>query len=490
MPALGDERANSRLRLPDGGARKAHRQQIFPGSERIERHHQKIRENANQLRVPSGRGQAHGVSEGKSQRVGYGAALASRQFRAIFAGQLISVAGTSVAAVALTIIVFRRTDSPFLASLTFALGFLPYLLGGGLLSGIVDRVRPRRLVFTSDAASAVLGALMAWPALPVPVLLALLLGIGTLSSVSGGARATLVRSSVSDDAYVPATSLMRIAAQLAQVGGNAFGGVLLIVLDDERGPARECDVLRFLGRGRAARRRRLSEHGRAGPGHAVCVTRCTALARCSARWSCDACSLVGWLGPMFSVAPEALAAPYVAHHHGPSAQVGWWLVALPVGTIAGDLLGVRFLTARQQRLLVAPAAVAGFVPYLVFVLDPRFPFAVGLLVASGMCGLYSLGLAARVRDAAPPRIFARAMTLYSAGLMTLQGLGFALAGAVAQGVGASAAIAIAGGSSGSSRWSFCCDPIDDRHRARLRQQPALRRRRAEVERVEASRRLR
>jgi predicted MFS family arabinose efflux permease len=155
--------------------------------------------------------------------------------------------------------------------------------------------------------------------------------------------------------------------------------------------------------------------------------------------------LVGWLGPMFAVAPEALAAPYVAHHHGPIAQVGWWLVALPVGIIAGDLVGVRFLTAHQQRALIAPAAIASFVPYLAFVLDPRFPIAVGLLVASGMCGLYSLGLAARVRDAAPPRIFARAMTLYSAGLMTLQGLGFALAGAVAQGVGAASAIAIAGG---------------------------------------------
>jgi len=62
-----------------------------------------------------------------------------------------------------------------------------------------------------------------------------------------------------------------------------------------------------------------------------------------------------------------------------------------------------------------------------------------------MCGLYSLGLDARVRDAAPPRLFARAMTLNTAGLMTLQGIGFTLAGAVAQGFGASAAIAIAGG---------------------------------------------
>ena len=161
--------------------------------------------------------------------------------------------------------------------------------------------------------------------------------------------------------------------------------------------------------------------------------------------SCDACSSsAGWrrCSPSHRK-PSPL--PYVAHHHGPSAQVGWWLVALPLGIIAGDIFGVRFLTAHQQRVLVAPAAVASFVPYLAFVLDPRFPIAVGLLVAAGMCGLYSLGLDARVRDAAPPRLFARAMTLNTAGLMTLQGVGFTLAGAVAQGFGASAAIAIAGG---------------------------------------------
>ena len=383
------------------------------------------------------------VREAETQRVGYGAALASREFRAICAGQLISVSGTSVAAVALTIVVFRRTDSPLLASLTFALGFLPYLVGGGLLSGIVDRVRPRRLVVASDSASAVLAALMAWPALPVPILFALLVGIGTLSSLSGGARATLVRSSVTADAYVPATSLLRISVQLAQVGGNAFGGVLLIVLTtsgallvDAASFAFSAAIVRLvvddyanMGERRQATLLRDSLQGaRTVFGH-VELRRLL---------------LAGWLGPMFAVAPEALAAPYVAHHHGPSAQVGWWLVALPLGIIAGDLFGVRFLTAGQQRRLVAPAAAASFVPYLAFVLDPRFPIAVVLLVASGACGLYSLGLSARVRDAAPPRIFARAMTLNSAGLMTLQGLGFALAGAVAQGVGAATAIAIAG----------------------------------------------
>ena len=63
---------------------------------------------------------------------------------------------------------------------------------------------------------------------------------------------------------------------------------------------------------------------------------------------------------------------------------------------------------------------------------------------SGACGLYSLGLDARVRDAVPDHLFARAMTLNTAGLMTLQGIGFAAAGAIAEATGPAAAIALAG----------------------------------------------
>lgn len=383
------------------------------------------------------------MSSQATARIGYGQALGSREFRALFASQLVSVSGTSIAAVALTILVYRRTASPLLASLVFALGFLPFLLGGGLLSGVIDRVRPRRLVASCDLASALLAATMAWPAIPVAVLLALLLAIGTLASVSGGARVALARSAVSDDAYVPARSLMRIAAQVAQVGGNAGGGALLVVLAPSGVLLVNAASFAFSA---AAVRFALADH--AGGGQRTEGK----LLRDSLRGARTIFAyaelrrllLVGWLAPMFAVAPEALAAPYVAAHHGSSPLVGWWLVALPVGLVAGDVAGVRLLTPRQQRRLVAPAAAAGFVPYLAFAFDPPIPVALALLVASGACGMYMLGLDARTRDAVPSQLFARAMTLNSAGLMTLQGVGFALAGAIAQGVSPAAAITIAG----------------------------------------------
>ncbi len=383
------------------------------------------------------------MSTDSTVRVGYRDALVSRELRALLAAQFVSVAGTSIAAVALTVLVYRRTASPLLAALVFALAFIPYLVGGAFLSGLVDRARPRRLVVLCDSSCALLAAAMALPGAPVGLLLALLMVIGTLSSVSSGARAALTRSSVREEAYVPARSLLRIAVQAAQIGGNACAGALLIVLGTTGTLLINAIAFAFSA---LLIRVAVADHVGAGASSRSMLVRDslrgarTVLAYPELR----RLLLLGWLVPMFAVAPEALAAPYVSGHGGSSTLVGWWLVALPVGLICGDLAGVRFLSARQQRRIVAPAAAAGFIPYLVFGWDPPIGLALVLLFLSGTTSLWALGLDGRIRDAAPRDLFARTMTLSTSGLMSLQGIGFALAGAVAQATGPAAAIAIAG----------------------------------------------
>lgn len=372
----------------------------------------------------------------------YRDALSSPPFRALFTAQLVSITGTTVAAVALTVLVYRRTSSPLLSSSTFALGFVPYLLGG-LLSAVVDRVPPRRLVIASSAASAAVAAAMAWPGAPIPLLLAGLVAIGMLTSVSSGATAALLRASVPEDAYAPARSVLRIVAQVAQIGGNAAGGALLVLLSPSG--AILVDAISFAAAALLVRLgvRPVAVSGRRA--EASLLRDSLAGARVVfAQGELRRLLLLGWLVPTFTVAPEALAAPYVAGVGASAAFVGIWLVALPVGMIAGDLLGVWRLTSEQQRRVVAPAAAASFLPYLAFAVHPGLALALPLLAVGGLGAVYSLGLDLRVRDAAGSRLFARAMTLNSAGLMTLQGLGFALAGAEAQLAGSPAAIAIAG----------------------------------------------
>jgi hypothetical protein len=299
-------------------------------------------------------------------------------------------------------------------------------------------------VVSCDSASSLLIAGIAWPGLPLPILFALLLGSGMLASVSSGARATLVRDCVPAQAYVPARSLLRIASQLAQIGGNAGGGALLVVLSPSGVLLVSAAAFAFSA---AAIRLGVSDYETTGESSDARLLRDSlrGAREILVRPELRRLLLVGWLAPMFVVAPEALAAPYVTQHHGSPAIVGWWLVALPIGLIAGDFAGIRLLSARQQRRFLAPAAIASFIPYLAFILNPPIAVGMALLVVSGAGGLYVLGLDARVRDAAPPDLFARTMTLSTGGLMALQGVGFALAGGIGQAVGPAGAIAIAGG---------------------------------------------
>ena len=83
-------------------------------------------------------------------------------------------------------------------------------------------------------------------------------------------------------------------------------------------------------------------------------------------------------------------------------------------------------------------------PLLAFLTQPSFAVAFPLLVLSGIGAAYGLGLDALQRAAAPPALFARAMAINTSGLIALQGLGFAAAGALAEVVPAHITVACAG----------------------------------------------
>src|SRR5690349_7781515 len=99
--------------------------------------------------------------------------LGIREFRALWAAELLSVLGDQLARVALAVLVFQRTSSAALTALTYALTFAPAVLGGALLSGLADRYPRRFVLVTTDVARALLAGAMAIPVLPLPVLCAL-----------------------------------------------------------------------------------------------------------------------------------------------------------------------------------------------------------------------------------------------------------------------------------------------------------------------------
>src|SRR4051812_27369264 len=79
----------------------------------------KIRADANHSRAHRPRRQGAAMAVADLSRVRYRDALAFREYRALLAATTISVCGSVVSYVALTVLVYERTRSPFLASLAF-----------------------------------------------------------------------------------------------------------------------------------------------------------------------------------------------------------------------------------------------------------------------------------------------------------------------------------------------------------------------------------
>ncbi|MEV7281214.1 MFS transporter [Streptomyces sp. NPDC093111] len=358
---------------------------------------------------------------------GYSAVFAVREFRFVFVAHLFSLLGVVVSELALTVLVYDLTRSPLLSSLTFALGFLPYLLGGTLLAGLADRHPPRRVLVVCDLVCAGCVALMVLPTTPVAALLALRCAVAAVAPVFNGTRiATLADILGEGELFVLGRSLLRIVSQSALLAGFGVGGVLLTVLTPRGAIAVTAAtflasaVLLRLG---TARRPARAPERREGIGATWGLLRDRRI---------RALMLLFWVPPVFFVVPEALAAPYADEIGVSTAALGLLMCAIPAGTILGELLAGSALSAATRSRIVHPLLLVGFLPFLVYALRPGLALAAVALLLAGAAGAYSLGLDAWFVAAVPEDQRGRAMTLMTAGMMTVQGLGMAGAGLAAE----------------------------------------------------------
>ncbi|MFE5030349.1 MFS transporter [Streptomyces sp. NPDC056683] len=368
---------------------------------------------------------------------GYGRVLAVPEFRAVFAAHVLSMLGVIVSEIALSVLVYDLTGSPLLSALTFALGFLPYLVGGMLLAPVADRFPARRVLVVCDLVCAGCVVVMAVPGTGIGVLLGLRCALAVVSPVFAGTRmATLSDILGGGDLFVLGRSLLRIVAQSALLVGYGLGGLLLAVLTPRHallitvGTFLASAALLRLGTRRRPARARARERG--GTRQLLADRRIRLLL------------LLFWVPAMFAVVPEALAAPYADALGSGSPGLGLLMCALPVGTVAGELYaGARLGPAARERIAL-PLVCLTLLPYLGYALHPSLALSLLLLLVVGAGSAYTLGLDQWFVRAVPEELRGRAMTVLSAGLMTLQGVGMTLAGLAAEAVGVRAAVAGAG----------------------------------------------
>jgi predicted MFS family arabinose efflux permease len=342
--------------------------------------------------------------------------------------------------VALSVLIFSTTGSPLLAALTFGIGFAPQAVGGLLFGALADRIRPRLLISAGYAAECVSASILAFAQPPVWVMLVIIGVVASMTPVFGGASSRLVAEVLTGDRYVLGRSLWTTASSAAQLLGLALGGVAAA----EFGPQRALAISAALHLTACViTRLRLPDFDPPALQVASVLRQTMRVNQVLlATPPVRRLLVVHWLPPAFAVGAESLLVVYAQTRGLPPGSGGLLLACLPVGMIIGNLVAGRLLTPSPRY--AAPLILLLGLPFLTFPLDPP-PVLLGILiVVSGSGFAYTLGLQQAFLDAVEPSSRGQAFGLLSTGLQTLQGVGPACFGALAELVPPATAIAAAG----------------------------------------------
>jgi MFS family permease len=366
------------------------------------------------------------------------------EFRALWSAQILSVAGDQLARVALTWLVYDRTRSALLAAVTFVASIVPTFVGGVLLSGLGDRFERRQVMIACDLVRAVLVLVMALPGMPIVALVVLLFAVTLVSAPFTSARSAVYPDILAGDRYVLGTAVTITTYQFAQVLGFAAGGTIVSLVGvrtsliaDAVTFAASALIVRAWVRARPypadSSRKKVSP-----------VTDMLAGARLVARNpALRAPMLFGWLSAFYNV-PEGVAAPLARMLGGGSATVGLLLAATALGAVLGSVGFSRLVDPPARLRWMGPLAVLASGVLAAFFLGPDVPFALVILMASGLFTCFQLAANAAFVSAAPPEQRSQAFGLAQGGMSLGQGTLMVLAGAAAEHLAPTVVIAWAG----------------------------------------------
>jgi MFS family permease len=382
--------------------------------------------------------------------------FAVTEFRALWLAQLLSVAGDQLARVAMTVLVFDRTHSALWTALTYAVTFLPWVIGGLALSGLADRLPRRQVMVACDLARTVLVCLMALVSLRAAsaealwIMVTLLFVVTLLDSPFKSARSAMLPDVLPGERYVLGITVTQTTIQIGMASGFALGGLVVAVtgvrtalLLDAATFAISAGLARFW-----VRRRPAAAHPVAGKRSAL-ADMAAGVRLVFGDPTLRTLMLLGWL-VAFYVVPMGLAAPYAAGFHTSFAipiSTGLVFAAGPFGTAVGAALFGRLVPQAWRQRLMGPLAIAACGLLAMLWLKPDLVAALLIIAGSGACASYQLAANAAFVAVVPPHRRGQAFGLANGGMQVTQGLWIVLAGAAASSnmISPVAAIAISGG---------------------------------------------
>ncbi|WP_327294939.1 MULTISPECIES: MFS transporter [unclassified Streptomyces] len=355
------------------------------------------------------------------------------EFTPLFVSASLLGVGSTVSGIALASQVFSATHSPLLAALSMFGGSFAQAVGAVALLSAADRLPPRAAETGLAGLAAAGAAVLAFPGLPVPATFAVLFGLGLAGSVGGGVRYGLLAELLPKEAYVLGRSALNMSAGVTQIAGFAVGGVLVAALSP-RGALLVAAAL-ALAAAAVALGGLSSRPARAAGRPSVRETwRVNRLILSSAPRRYVYLAL--WVPNGLIVGCESVLVPYAPRH------AGLLLAAAATGMLAGDVAVGRLVPPRRRPRLATPLLLLLAAPYLLFAVRPGLPLAVAAIMLASAGYAASLVLMERLVGLTPDDIQGQSLGLHTSGMLTLQGVGAALAGAVAQHTSAATAMAV------------------------------------------------
>ncbi|GAA5111198.1 MFS transporter [Haloechinothrix salitolerans] len=365
--------------------------------------------------------------------------VANIEFRGLWLAEALSIAGDQLAKVALAIMVYDRTDSALWAALVYAMTFLPALAGGLGLAQLADRFPRRTLLVGAALVQAGLVAAMTLPGMPLVLLCALVFLVSLVSAPANAAQNASAREAFDDDAfYLRSQDLRGITMNLMMLLGLAGGGMLVTLIGTRAALA--IDAATFVIAAWLLYTHVQWRPGAGGQEHGWFDGARLMASDRKLRVLLGLALLVG-----LTVVPEGLAAPLADQLGAPDHAVGLLLAADPLGFVIGTFVLSHYVPAHVRLRLIGPLAIASCAVLIAFVTQPSMPFALALLALSGATGAYIITVIATVNTSVPNDVRGSVIGFGNASLRVVQGLGVALGGAVAEGLGsASHTVAAAG----------------------------------------------
>jgi MFS family permease len=365
------------------------------------------------------------------------APLREREFRLLFLGRTVSVAGSAIAPIALAFAVLELTDSLSALGLVLAARTVPqivFLLLGGVWA---DRL-PRHLVMVgsnvvSAASQGAVAILLLTDVAELWHLIALQLVAGASSAFFFPASAGIVPQVVPRALLQPANALLRLSLNSTQIAGAAAGGVLVATAGS--GWAMAFDAVTYLvaaavlGLMRLPRAVRIETRDVLGDllaGWREFSTR---------TWLWGVVIGFGFLNATHEGATNVLGPAVARDDLGGADSWGLILGAKAAGLVVGGLLLLRFRPRRP--LLVGCAAAAFTAPgMLLLALEAPVPLIALAYLATGI-GIEFLAVLwdVALQENVPQEALSRVYSYDALGSFVLVPIGFMAAGPIADAIG-------------------------------------------------------